>query len=51
MGNCAMINNNFCFIKDKKSSIIINDENNLTIQQILKKDRDKYLNVSIIFMS
>ena len=51
MGNCAMIKNNICYYKDKGSSIIVGEkDNNLSIQEIVKKDREEYLNVSHIFM-
>lgn len=51
MRNCAMIKNNICYYKDKGSSIIVGEkDNNLSIQEIVKKDREEYLNVSHIFM-
>ncbi len=49
MGNCAMLNNHICYYKDRTNSIIVGEsDNNLTIQDIVKKDREE--NVSNIFM-
>ena len=49
MGNCAMLNNQICYYKDRTNSIIVGEsDNNLTIQDIVKKDREE--NVSNIFM-
>ena len=49
MGNCAMLNNHICYYKDRTNSIIVGEnDNNLTIQEIVRKDREE--NESNIFM-
>jgi len=44
-----MLNNQICYYKDRTNSIIVGEsDNNLTIQDIVKKDMEE--NVSNIFM-